>query len=192
MIYTPLTENAMKIAFDAHKDQKDKSGLPYFHHPMHLAEQFNDEKLVATAMLHDIVEDTSITFEDLKKANIPDDVLSALKLLTHENHQNYDEYIKKIANNEIARKVKMADLQHNMDETRLRPDNCTNAYDAEKIKKRRDKYKAAYTFLKQYNDDINEKFDCIKNPSFNDTEINNEPCVITKNEKQNNVKLDSP
>lgn len=63
MIYTKLTKLAMQISFDAHKDQKDKSGLPYIFHPFHLAEQMADEVTTCVALLHDVVEDTDITFE---------------------------------------------------------------------------------------------------------------------------------
>ena len=66
MIYTPLTKKAMILCFEAHKEQKDKSGLPYVHHPFHLAEQMTDEATTIVALLHDVVEDTSVTLEDLK------------------------------------------------------------------------------------------------------------------------------
>ena len=65
MIYTPLTKKALKISFKAHKDQVDKSGLPYVYHPFHLAEQMNDEYSTCVALLHDVVEDTDISLDDL-------------------------------------------------------------------------------------------------------------------------------
>ena len=89
MLYTPLTEKAMKIAFSAHIEQTDKAGLPYFHHPMHIAEKFNDEHLIATALLHDVIEDTDITIDDLRKNNIPEEILTALTLLTRDKSKNY-------------------------------------------------------------------------------------------------------
>ena len=190
MIYTKLTEKAMKIAFSAHVNQTDKAGLPYFHHPMHLAEQFNDEKLVATALLHDVVEDTQVTFDDLEKAEIPKDVIIALKLLTHDNHQDYNEYIKKIADNDIARKVKIADLQHNMDETRLREDNSVSPYDAAKIEKRREKYRNAYAFLKQYDAKTNKHNNKNRYKNIATREINNESCVNAHNDDQDDTNLD--
>ena len=148
MVYTPLTEKAMKIAFKAHLEQTDKAGLPYFHHPLHLAEQFDDEKIVATALLHDVIEDTPLTFADLIKEDIPDDVIEALRLLTRDKNVDYEHYIYALADNPIARKVKIADLKHNMDTTRLRPDNSKTKYNAEKIKTRLEKYKRAYDFLR--------------------------------------------
>ena len=146
MVYTKLTETAMKIAFDAHKDQKDKAGLPYFHHPMHIAEKFEDEKTVAAALLHDVIEDTDMTFEDLKKQNIPDDIIDALKLLTHIKTIPYDNYIKAIKFNDIARRVKIEDLKHNLDTTRLKTTNPNYMAD-EKIQKRIAKYKKALDYL---------------------------------------------
>ena len=66
MLYTKLTKKAMQIAFEAHKDQTDKSGLPYLYHPIHLAEQMTEENAVCVALLHDVVEDTDVTFEELE------------------------------------------------------------------------------------------------------------------------------
>ena len=65
MIYTPLTLKALKICFQAHKNQTDKAGSPYVFHPFHLAEQMEDEYSVCTALLHDVIEDTDITLEYL-------------------------------------------------------------------------------------------------------------------------------
>jgi len=119
MIYTPLTKRAMKLCFTAHKDQLDKSGLPYVFHPFHLAEQMKDEYTVITALLHDVVEDTDYTFEDLAAMGFPDEVLAALRLLTHDPAIPYMEYVAQIKQNAIARAVKLADLRHNSDSTRL-------------------------------------------------------------------------
>lgn len=119
MIYTPLTKKAMKLCFTAHKDQLDKSGLPYVFHPFHLAEQMKDELTTATALLHDVIEDTAYTFNELAQMGFPDEVLSALRLLTHDPAVPYMEYIAQIKGNPIARAVKIADLQHNSDPTRL-------------------------------------------------------------------------
>ena len=85
MIYTALTKKAMRIAFDAHKDQVDKAGLPYIFHPYHLAEQMDDEVSVCAALLHDVVEDSSMTFDDLAVQGIPTAVIDVLKLLTHDD-----------------------------------------------------------------------------------------------------------
>ena len=124
MIYTPLTKKAMKLCFEAHKDQKDRTGLPYVFHPFHLAEQMKDEYSTAAALLHDVVEDTDTTFEDLQKEGIPEKVIEALRLLTHSPEVPYMEYVAKTASDPIAAAVKLADLNHNSDMSRL--DNITD------------------------------------------------------------------
>lgn len=67
MIYTELTNKAIKLAYQAHEGQLDKAGMPYILHPIHLAEQMDDEISTCVAILHDVVEDTDVTFEDLEK-----------------------------------------------------------------------------------------------------------------------------
>ena len=119
MIYTDLTKKALKVCFDAHKEQFDKTGMPYVFHPFHLAEQMDDELSTVCALLHDVVEDTEITFDALFEMGFPKIVLDVLTLLTHEEDMPYMEYVKKVAMNPIAKKVKIADLMHNSDVTRL-------------------------------------------------------------------------
>ena len=119
MIYTTLTRKVLSICFDAHKDQRDKSGAPYVFHPFHLAEQMTDEYTVCTALLHDVVEDTDTTLEDLRSEGFPEEVLEALALLTHDADTPYMDYVKRLKHNPIARAVKLADLAHNSDPTRL-------------------------------------------------------------------------
>jgi hypothetical protein len=121
MIYTDMTKLAMRIAFNAHKEQTDKAGMPYIFHPFHLAEQMTDELSVCAALLHDVVEDTSVSFDDLAAQGISASVISVLKLLTHDSNMPYMDYIKKIkdSGNQPAIKVKLADLRHNSDLSRL-------------------------------------------------------------------------
>lgn len=119
MIYTPLTKKALKICFDAHKEQVDKTGLPYVFHPFHLAEQMDDEISTVCALLHDVVEDTDITLPDLLEMGFPDEVIEVLTLLTHIDGVTYMDYVKEIKKHPIATKVKIADLKHNSDLTRL-------------------------------------------------------------------------
>ena len=140
MIYTLLTKKAIKLAYKAHKDQYDKAGLPYITHPLHLAEATSDEYATIVALLHDVVEDTDITLDDLAK-EFPKEVIDALKLLTHQKSIPYMDYVAKIKTNDIARAVKIADLKHNSDLTRL--DNITDK-DLERIKK----YQEALKLLK--------------------------------------------
>ena len=140
MIYTEMTKKAIKLMFEKHKDQVDKSGMPYVFHPFHLAEQMDDEETTITALLHDIVEDTNTTFDDLRKLGFSDNVINALKLMTHDKNVDYFEYVKNISKNPIARKVKIKDLEHNMDTSRL--DEVTDK-DLERVKK----YKKCYKYL---------------------------------------------
>lgn len=118
MVNTKLTRKAMTIAYNAHMNQFDKAGVPYIYHPIHLAEQMQTEEECIVALLHDVVEDTDITMEELEK-EFSEKVIEALKLLTHDKNIEYMDYINKIKNNDIAKKVKIADLKHNSDETRL-------------------------------------------------------------------------
>lgn len=118
MVYTPLTAKAMQIAYTAHHGQVDKAGMPYIFHPVHLAEAMDDEVSCCVALLHDTVEDTDITFADLE-AIFPKDVLDALKLLTHRDGTDYFEYVRAIRENPVAVKVKLADIAHNSDQSRL-------------------------------------------------------------------------
>ena len=147
MLYTKLTTKAMKIAYKQHDGQEDKAGLPYIFHPYHLAEQMgDDEYAICVALLHDVVEDTDMEFSDLERAGFPDEVIAALKCLTHKKGVPYlGAYIEGIKANTLAKKVKLADLRHNSDPTRLPP-----AEDAEELnwrKMRMEKYAKAIAFL---------------------------------------------
>lgn len=107
------------IAYAAHDGQKDKSGLPYIFHPWHLAESMTDEASTIAALLHDVAEDTDVTLADLAREGFSDEVMEALRLLTHDKAVPYMDYVRALAHNPIARKVKLADLAHNSDTTRL-------------------------------------------------------------------------
>lgn len=142
MIYTDLTKKALKLCFEAHKDQIDKSGMPYVFHPFHLAEQMTDEKTTIIALLHDVVEDTETTFETFAKEGFSEEIIDALKFLTHEKNVPYMDYIANIKKNSLATKVKLADLKHNSDLSRL------TVID-EKALKRKEKYEKAIKFLEE-------------------------------------------
>lgn len=143
MIYTKLTNEAMKIAYRAHHGQVDKSGIPYIFHPLHLAEQMTDEYTTCVALLHDIVEDTAITLSELAET-FPAEVVDAVALLTHNDGVDYEEYISAIRENPIAKTVKLADIAHNTDLTRL-----TSPEDQLAAKKRwEEKYSKALQILK--------------------------------------------
>ncbi len=142
MTYTKNTKKAMKLCFDAHKDQVDKSGMPYVFHPFHLAEQMPDEDTTIVALLHDVVEDTEYSLDDLKNMGFSNEVLEAIALMTHDEAVPYMEYVEQIKKNRIAAIVKRADLMHNSDLSRL------DTVD-EKAIKRVEKYKQAIAILER-------------------------------------------
>ena len=119
VIYTEQTKKAMKLCFEAHKDQVDKSGMPYVFHPFHLAEQMTDEATTVTALLHDVVEDTDYTLNDLRAMGFPAEAVDAIAMMTHDPEVPYLDYVAKIKTNPVARAVKLADLRHNSDLSRL-------------------------------------------------------------------------
>lgn len=145
VIYTELTNKAMRIAYDAHHGQVDKCGQPYVFHPYHLAEQMPDEASTCVALLHDVVEDTGITLEELEHA-FPSEVTDAVRLLTHEPGVDYFDYVRAIRGNAVARAVKLADLAHNSDETRFAGCACADA-DEGACERRRVKYAKARAIL---------------------------------------------
>jgi (p)ppGpp synthase/HD superfamily hydrolase len=142
MIYTALTKKALKLCFKAHKDQVDKTDIPYVFHPFHLAEQMTDEITTVCALLHDVVEDTDYTLSDLTEMGFPKEVTDALELLTHDPAVPYMDYVAAVAVNPVARAVKIADLKHNSDLTRMEPSQID-----EWALRRNEKYKRALELL---------------------------------------------
>ena len=138
MIYTDLTIKAMNLAYNAHHGQFDKGGVPYIFHPIHLAEEMDDEVSTCVALLHDTVEDTAVTLEELAEI-FPREIVEAVDLLTHRDGVEYFDYVRSIRANPVAVKVKLADLRHNGD-----PKRISNQGNAEK---RREKYAKAWKIL---------------------------------------------
>lgn len=139
MINTKLTRLASKIAYKAHEGQTDKAGVPYIFHPIHIAEQMDSEESCVVALLHDVIEDSDITLEILSKY-FNDNIIAALKVLTKKENDDYVMYIKRVKTNKLATKVKIKDLEHNRDLTRL--DEVTD-----RDKKRSMKYWEAIRYL---------------------------------------------
>ena len=142
MIYTAKTKMALKLCFEAHKEQRDKSGLPYVFHPFHLAEQMQTEETTIVALLHDLVEDTEYTIADLTEMGFDKAVTDSIALMTHAKGVEYMAYVRAIKENPIAKTVKLADLKHNADLTRL------DSID-EKALRRREKYLEAIRLLSE-------------------------------------------
>ncbi|WP_308557006.1 HD domain-containing protein [uncultured Sneathia sp.] len=133
-------ELALKITTEAHKGQVDKAGVPYINHPLTVASLVDTEEEKIVALLHDTIEDTSITEQDLIDYGFPNKIVEAVKLLTHNKNVPYMDYVAKIKDNELARKVKIADLTHNSDLSRLKEIT-------DKDKKRYEKYQKALLYL---------------------------------------------
>ena len=133
-------ETALKVAVEAHYGQRDKGGRPYIFHPLRVAAGCSGKAQVA-ALLHDTVEDTSVTFEQLAGLGIDGEILAAVRLLTHDKSVPYLDYVRKVKENPIAREVKLSDLRDNMDLKRLK--SLTDE-DIRRI----EKYHEAYMILK--------------------------------------------
>ena len=110
-----LLEQAISIATQAHAGQVRKDGSPYILHPLHVMLQMESEVEQITAVLHDVVEDTRVSLAELEAQGMPPAALEAIELLTHEADVPYERYILALKANPIARRVKLADLKHNMD-----------------------------------------------------------------------------
>ncbi|MCS5639727.1 MAG: HD domain-containing protein [Candidatus Marinimicrobia bacterium] len=110
---------AIELAKHHHKGQTDKAGKPYIEHPLRVMNQMKSEKEKIVAVLHDIVEDTDISLNDLRNEGFSEEVVSAVECLTKQDGENYDSYIERISFNPLAVKIKLADLEDNRDLTRL-------------------------------------------------------------------------
>lgn len=141
MLYTDLTKKALKIAFEVHKDQKDKGGTPYIYHPLYLAAQMQDENATCVALLHDVIENSDYTLNDLILEGFPNEVITAVKLLTFDKKTSYLDHIYKIKMSKLATIVKIAELKHNSDLSRLQEVTDEDI-------KRQDSYYSALIILK--------------------------------------------
>lgn len=141
MIYTEMTNKAMKLAYAAHLNQYDLSGIPYIFHSYHIAEQMKDEISICVALLHDVIEDTYIEIKDIENI-FPKEVIENLKLLTLTKDIEYFEYINQIKTNPIAKAVKLADIEHNLDQSRI-----NNKISENKLIRMKNKYEKAKRIL---------------------------------------------
>lgn len=112
-------EDAVAIAAQAHKGQKDKAAAPYLLHPLRMLLRMNSEAAMMAAVLHDVVEDTDWTLERLREEGFSNEVLEAVDCLTRRDGENYQEFVERIRRNPIARQVKIADLEDNMNIRRI-------------------------------------------------------------------------
>ena len=135
-----MVDLALSIARQAHEGQLDKAGVDYIEHPIYVASQVESEKEKAVALLHDVLEDSSVTAEELLIAGLPETVVTTVQVLTKQTGQDYQSYLQAVKSNPLACRVKLADLKHNSDLSRL---TSITEKDRERLKK----YKKAIDFL---------------------------------------------
>lgn len=135
-----MIDIALAIARKAHAGQVDKAGVDYIQHPLYVASQVKTEQEKAVALLHDVLEDSDITAADLLAYGLSNEVVTAVQTLTKKKGQSYQDYLEKVKSNNLARVVKLADLKHNSDLSRLKSVSDT---DYERVKK----YKNAIRYL---------------------------------------------
>lgn len=128
-------EVAISIALKAHKGQVDKGGNPYILHPLAVMNRVEtiEEKIVA--VLHDVVEDTEVTIDQLRETGFSEEILEAINLLTRAKEDSYEEFIDKTLKNRIARNVKIADIKENMNLSRIQDPSEQDYMRLEKYKR---------------------------------------------------------
>ena len=136
----PILELALSIATEAHKGQFDKAGVDYIEHPIYVASQVDTEEEKAVALLHDVIEDSPFTSEELLLAGLPEIVVAAVQILSKKKGQDCQIYLENVKSNPLARVVKLADLKHNSDLSRL---SSVTDKDLERL----EKYKKAIDYL---------------------------------------------
>ena len=127
-------ELALQIAQKAHAGQVDKAGKDYILHPMTVASYMDTDTEKAIAYLHDVLEDTDVTVDELKTI-FPNEIVDTLIILTHRKDESYFEYIQRISKSKLAKKVKVADLLHNLDIKRIKEPTKQDYERLEKYKK---------------------------------------------------------
>ena len=134
-----MLASAIKLCYEAHKNQVDKGGSPYYMHPIYVALNMESEEQKIVALLHDVIEDTEITIDDLRKKGFSEKIIKAVDAITKKG-ESYEEYLKKVKDNELAKAVKIEDIKNNMDVSRLKEIT-------EKDIARIEKYKKALAYL---------------------------------------------
>ncbi|WP_295766689.1 HD domain-containing protein [uncultured Holdemanella sp.] len=127
-------ELALQIAKKAHAGQVDKAGKDYILHPMTVASYMDTDTEKTIAYLHDVLEDTDVTVDALRKI-FPNEIVDTLITLTHKKDESYFEYIQRVSKSKLAKKVKVADLLHNLDITRIKEPTKQDYERLEKYKK---------------------------------------------------------
>jgi (p)ppGpp synthase/HD superfamily hydrolase len=136
-------ERAIEIAARAHAGQVDKAGQPYVLHPLRMMLAVTTPEARMAAVLHDVVEDTTVTLDELRAEGFPASVLEAVEALTKREGEDYEAFIRRVAPNPIAREVKLADLRDNSDLSRI-------AEPTERDRERIRKYQRAIAYLERW------------------------------------------
>ena len=141
-------EEALQIALDAHTGQKDLDGKPVILHPIAVGIMGSDDAEIKAGFLHDVVEDSELTIDDLRRKGVDGEVLAALELLTHDKETDYFEYVYRIAHsgNYTAIHTKINDLKHNLDRGRKsyqRAKELNNTEKTERLSKINEKHQKA-------------------------------------------------
>ncbi|MBF0422872.1 MAG: HD domain-containing protein [Magnetococcales bacterium] len=126
-------EKALALAATHHAGQLDRAGQPYILHPLRLMMQLQDKDHQIIALLHDVVEDTPITLDDLRQEGFSEHIIQVLNLLTHRAEHSYQDYIQRLKPHAVARKIKLLDLIDNMDVRRL--DHVPGERDWERLRR---------------------------------------------------------
>lgn len=137
-----MLDKAVAIAVEAHRGQKDRYGAPYILHALRVMTRLSTPIEQTAGILHDVVEDTDWTFERLAEEGISPPVIEALEAVTKNENEDYEKFVKRSARNPLARKIKLADLEDNMDLRRM-PEVT------EKDLLRLQKYVKAWNFLSE-------------------------------------------
>jgi (p)ppGpp synthase/HD superfamily hydrolase len=132
MSHSDEYEQAMRIAVKAHEGQKDWYGGDYVNHPMTVSSYCKTERGRIAALLHDVIEDTSVTADDLRLAGIGEDVVHAVICLTKLSGESIDDYHKRVIKSDMATEVKFADMRHNSDKSRFPPEDHIKAENTHK------------------------------------------------------------
>ena len=138
---SPTLQDAIALAVEAHRGQVDKCGQPYILHPLRVMFRCEGEIARIVAVLHDVVEDTGRSFDDLRRLGYSEDVIAALDCVTKREGEGYEQFVNRAASNPVAKQVKIADIEDNMDVRRL-------AGFGQKDAERMEKYLKAWRWLK--------------------------------------------
>jgi (p)ppGpp synthase/HD superfamily hydrolase len=127
-----LIEKSLEIALKAYSGQKDKAGETYILHPLRIMAKMESTEERCIALLHDVIEDSEITAEDLIAQGLPKNVVVAIEALTKNNGENYEDFVDRVMKNALATKVKIADIEDNINVLRL---NSINDTDLQRVAK---------------------------------------------------------